>query len=655
MKPTYLELCAFGPFAGQVVLPLEQIVSEGVFLVHGATGAGKTTIFDAISFALFGNASGENRPADSFRSDFAEEESKTYVILEFTHGGQAYKIERSPAYRRLKQRGEGYTDSKAEAVLTMPDGRKIVGYQMVTDKIEEILGVDWKQFKQISMIAQGEFLRLLTVESKERGEIFRKVFHTGNLSRIGKELKDRMLRLKRFCEEMDQSIVQYYCGIDNSGDSVYKEQIAAFFESRDIHATAEFQGILEKLVVEDVAILDKTRKSLEETEKKLTDLKVKEAKAADRQAKKDEFFRLKEQIPQMLSMEQKNNADKQRLGLVKRAATTVQPQKEAYLLACEERKQLFDLIAEKERRMAEILGMEEQVQVFYQKAQADKLNMENLLTGIEQLKGEVKLLLRKEELEAENNQKEQVAERLAEQETAQKKVLEEKESYLAELRQKQNRLTEIFQTGRMFEAEERELKNRLADLEGQQKRFENYEKIRAAYELLTEQVSELLEKKQLQNIELQKMETAYTCEQAGILAMELESGGPCPVCGSLDHPEPAKPVGEAVTREQLTACRKEYQEISEKLETVGREAASEKGTMELLLEQMGLSGDGTQVQQLINSRAGEKAELEERLATVEKQLDALVKEQEEGMRARDEAEILEQELHKLKNDLDILQ
>ena len=209
MKPTYLELCAFGPFAGQVILPLERIVSEGVFLVHGATGAGKTTIFDAISFALFGNASGENRPADSFRSDFAEDSSKTYVILEFSHGGSVYKIERSPAYRRPKQRGEGFTDSKAEAVLTMPNGMKIVGYQMVTDKVEEILGVDYKQFKQISMIAQGEFLKLLTVESKERGEIFRKVFHTGELGRIGKELKDRMLKVKRFCEELDAS-EEYY-------------------------------------------------------------------------------------------------------------------------------------------------------------------------------------------------------------------------------------------------------------------------------------------------------------------------------------------------------------------------------------------------------------------------------------------------------------
>ena len=655
MKPTYLELCAFGPFAGQVVLPLERIVSEGVFLVHGATGAGKTTIFDAISFALFGNASGENRPADSFRSDFADEESKTYVILEFTHGGQAYKIERSPAYRRLKQRGEGYTDSKAEAVLTLPDGRKIVGYQMVTEKIEEILGVDWKQFKQISMIAQGEFLRLLTVESKERGEIFRKVFHTGSLSRIGRELKDRMLKLKRFCEEMDQSIVQYYSGIDNSADSIYKEQIAAFLENKDIHATAEFQDILEKMVAADSVMLKDTRASLEITEQKLTVLKVKEAKAADRLAKREEFSLLKEQVPDMLAMEQKNNLEKQRLVLVKRAVTAVQPQKEAYLAACSERKQLFDLIAEKERRMTEILNLEEQVQVFYQKAQADKINIETLLTKLEQLKGEVKLLLRKEDLEAENKQKEQIAEKLAEQEAGQKKILAEKESYLAELRGKQNRLTEIFQNGRMLEAEERELKNRLTDWEGQQKRFENYEKVRANYEVLAEQVSELLEKKQLQNIELQKMETAYTCEQAGILAMELETGNPCPVCGSTEHPEPAKPAGTAITREQLAACRKEYQEISEKLETVGREAASEKGTMELLLQQLGVSNDNAQMQQLINSRLQEKIELDERLDVVEKQLDRLVKEQEEGMRARDEAELLEQELHKAKSDLEKLQ
>lgn len=654
MKPTYLELCAFGPFAGQVILPLERIVSEGVFLVHGATGAGKTTIFDAISFALFGNASGENRPADSFRSDFAGEDVKTYVILEFTHGGSTYKIERSPAYRRPKQRGEGYTDSKAEAVLTMPNGMKIVGYQMVTDKVEEILCVDWKQFKQISMIAQGEFLRLLTVESKERGEIFRKVFHTGNLSRIGKELKEQMLKVKRFCEELDTSIVQYYCGIDNSADSEYKEQIDAFFASKDIHATAEFQNILQALVAEDAKELATLREKLGITEQKLTELKVKESKAAEWLEKKKEFELLSEQLPDMLLLEQKNKIDKQRLALVKRAVTAVRPQKEAYLVAKEESRQLLASIAEKEKQVAELFAKEDSVMVSYQKAQADKRNMEQLVLKMEQLRNEVKLLNHKAELEEEFGRAEQAAEELAEQENKQKALYGEKENRFKECRAKQDRLTEIYHSGRALEAEERELKSELAELENQAKRFESYEKIRENYERLTAEISELFEKKQQQNARLQQMETAYTCEQAGMLAMDLEIGSPCPVCGSVEHPEPAKPAEGAVTREELGKCRQDYQTLSEQIEALGKEAASEKGTMDLLLQQMGIRDDNA-VQQLIADRTERKELVRNKLTEVEKQLDVLVKEQEEGMQAREEAGQLEQELQKDRADLENLQ
>lgn len=654
MKPTYLELCAFGPFAGQVILPLERIVSEGVFLVHGATGAGKTTIFDAISFALFGNASGENRPADSFRSDFATEEEKTYVILEFTHGGQNYKIERSPAYRRPKQRGEGFTDSKAEAVLTMPNGMKIVGYQMVTDKVEEILGVDWKQFKQISMIAQGEFLKLLTVESKERGEIFRKVFHTGNLSRIGKELKERMLKVKRFCEELDKSIVQYYSGIDNSAESEYKEQINVFFEAKDIHKTAEFQEILVALVAADKAELETNKERLGITEQKLTELKVKESKAAEWLEKKKEFALLSEQLPDMLVLEQKNKIDKQRLALTKRAATAVRPQKEAYMTAKAESEQLLHTIAEKEQHMAELRALEEHVMLSYQKAQADKLNMEQLVVKMEQLRSEVRLLTQKEELEEAFSKLEQTVGELVEQENKQKSLMAEKEVRYKECRTKQDRLTEIYQNGRALEADERELKLELAELENQAKRFESFEKIRENYESLTAQISGLMEKKQKLNASLQQMEAAYTYEQAGMLAMDLEFGSPCPVCGSTEHPEPAKPAVGAVTREELGKCKQEYQELGEQLESLGKEAASEKGTMELLLQQLGIRGDGAAVQQLIAERLERKQMVQEKLAEVEKQLDVLVKEQEEGMRARDEAALLEQELAKDKNDLDAL-
>ena len=655
MKPTYLELCAFGPFAGQIVLPLERIVSEGVFLVHGATGAGKTTIFDAVSFALFGNASGENRPTDSFRSDFAGDDSRTYVILEFSHGGHSYRIERSPAYRRPKQRGEGFTDSKAEAVLTEPSGMKIVGYQSVTEKVEEILGVDWKQFKQISMIAQGEFLKLLTVESKERGEIFRKVFHTGELGRIGKELKDRMLKVKRFCEELDTSIVQYYSGIDNSADSSYKEQIDEFLESRDIHKTAEFQEILKTLVAEDKAELERTKERLSIAEQKLTELKVKESKAAEWLQKKQEFATLEEQLPDMLVLEQKNKIDKQRLALVKRASTAVRPQKEAYLVAKEESEQLLRTITEKEKQMAELRALEEQVTLSYQKAQADKINMEQLLRRMEQLRGEVKLLTQKEELEEEFRQKDLMVTELTGQENGLKNLMAEEEARYKECRAKQDKLTEIYQSGRALEAEERELKQTLSELENQEKRFDSFEKIKENYDSLTTQISDLMEQKQRQNAKLQQMEAAYTFEQAGMLAMDLESGSPCPVCGSTQHPDPAKPAEGAVSREELAKCKQEYQEISDKVEVLGKEAASEKGTMELLLQQLGIRGDASAVQQLIEERRLQKNRVQETLSEVEKQLDILVKEQEEGMKARDEAAVLEQELSKKRNDLETLQ
>ncbi len=655
MKPVYLELCAFGPFAGQVILPLEQVVSEGVFLVHGATGAGKTTIFDAISFALFGNASGENRPADSFRSDFAGEDSRTYVILEFSHGGKVYKIERSPAYRRPKQRGEGYTDSKAEAVLTMPDGQKIVGYQTVTDKVEEILCVDWRQFKQISMIAQGEFLKLLTVESKERGEIFRKVFHTGNLSRIGKDLKERMLKVKRSCEELDKSIIQYYTGIDNSADSPYKEKIEAFFQTKDVHQTEEFQRILLKLAEADQEELGIARERLAVLEQKLMELRVKEAKATDWMEKRQELDKLEEQLPEMLALDKKNQQDKQRLALVKRAASMVRPQKEAYAVAKAESAQLLGTIAEKEQQMELLREQEDRITLMYQKAQADKKNIDQMLVKMEQLRNEVKLLGQKEDQEAEFQKKEAEAVGLLGQEREWLEAMRTKEERYRECRRKQDKLTEIYHNGRALEVTERELKSELAELDNQAKRFESYGEIHANYKALTEQISSLLLEKQSQNTQLQQMEAAYTCEQAGMLAMELVAGRPCPVCGSTEHPMPAKPVGVVLSKEELGTKKHSYQEICDRLEQLGKEAASEKATMELLLEQMGIRAGGTALEVLIAERLERQKQVREQLTEVEKQLDILVQEQEEGMRARAEAAELEQELAKDKAELELLQ
>ena len=196
MKPINIKICAFGPYKDEVNIDFTKFYDSGIFLITGDTGSGKTTIFDAICFALFGTASGSNRGKNSFRSDFALDEVKTYVVLEFIHKGINYKIERNPSYMRKKKRGDGYTQVSGDASMVYLD-QVITGEKNVTDKCIEILGINAMQFKQISMIAQGEFLKLLLAKPGERADIFRKVFDTYIYRDISDGLKKKYLDTKR--------------------------------------------------------------------------------------------------------------------------------------------------------------------------------------------------------------------------------------------------------------------------------------------------------------------------------------------------------------------------------------------------------------------------------------------------------------------------
>ena len=196
MRPKYLEMSAWGPYKDVVTVDFEAFDRGSLFLITGPTGSGKTTIFDGICFAIYGNTSGKEREKNTLRSDFAHPDTKTYVKFIFTHNGQTYGVERNPEYMRPKKRknSEGtlsYTKESEDAKLTMPDGTIMAGVTTVNRKLQELMALDYSQFKQISMIAQGEFDKMLTAPSQEKTKIFRGIFGTEKFDLFTQTLKNR--------------------------------------------------------------------------------------------------------------------------------------------------------------------------------------------------------------------------------------------------------------------------------------------------------------------------------------------------------------------------------------------------------------------------------------------------------------------------------
>lgn len=267
MKPLKLKLSAFGPFAEQSLVDFEALGEDGLFLISGDTGAGKTTLFDAISFALFDSPSGVNRTSASLRSDYAAIETETYVELWFSHKGRPYYIRRSPEYMRPKLRGKGETRRPASALLKMPDGSVLEGASAVTAGVKELLGMDWRQFKQIAMLAQGEFLAVLNADSKTRGELFRKIFNTAPYARVSELLKERNSRLQRQWEDGKRKTLQYLEGISCAADSDCREMLYGFKEQPDYYAVQDILEAMERVQKEDAQALA----SLKEAEAAVTD------------------------------------------------------------------------------------------------------------------------------------------------------------------------------------------------------------------------------------------------------------------------------------------------------------------------------------------------------------------------------------------------
>lgn len=462
MRPVRLIICGWGPYKEKQEIDFSGLDRRGLFLITGPTGAGKTTVFDAITYALYGNMSGGMREKSSVRSDFASADVPTYVELVMTHGGREYTIYRNPEYLRPRKRLEGMTKEKEKAVLTESDGKKVEGGNEVTRRIQELLRLDYRQFKQLSMIAQGEFARLLTASPGEKTKIFREIFDTDLYDKMAASLKGRSAQIYR--------------------------QVMECRHKMD----------------EDIDMLSRERLFMDE-----------EAYARWQELTSSESYYY-DGLMEILSHQLKKSREKRK-----------------------ENQKQFEKAEKQVQKYTGQAARAEKARSLFEKLEAEKARSSELKEKSLEIRQDEKKLQRQEAAEA-----------LRAEETHKQTV----QSYTENL--------------------EKQLKEREEEIRRLQKQkeegkflYENRQKLQNAYQL-EQEVSAFLEKeKELQKVcekqreELCKLQKQYLCAEeaeeeakriyeqadrqyrhgiAGILGQELVQGMPCPVCGSLQHPFPAK-------------------------------------------------------------------------------------------------------------------
>ena len=310
MKPLKLTLSAFGPYAGETVIDFTQLGGQGLFLVTGDTGAGKTTIFDGITFALYGETSGGVREASMLRSKYAEPETPTYAEYIFEYKGAVYTVKRSPDYERPKTRGKGMTMQKGEALLTFSDGRApVTKLKEVNQAVTDLIGLDMKQFTQIAMIAQGDFRKLLLADTEERSNIFRKLFHTDIYKVIQEKLKFEAGGLDKAYKELLRSIRQYTEQVRYSVEDPLGQQWALMEKNGFEGNLEEGLEVLEQFLKADKDTLKALNKQIKENDAKLENMNQlfgKVHKEADAKARKEKLLEEREILFPQLEQAQKD-------------------------------------------------------------------------------------------------------------------------------------------------------------------------------------------------------------------------------------------------------------------------------------------------------------------------------------------------------------
>lgn len=351
MRPIRIEMSAFGPYAGKQTVEMDRLGTSGIYLITGDTGAGKTTIFDAIVFALYGTASSDRRSGDMLRSRYAEPDTPTEVKLVFAYRNKEYEIRRNPTYQRPKLRGEGMTQENASAELRLPGGEILTRTGEVDEKIREILGMTRDQFMQIAMIAQGNFLKLLLAKTEERRKIFSSIFRTGRYARLEERLKQEARQARKTYDDLvreigfEQERARLPEGTDRSGlrDEEYLQAIEKFRDEAGIRLEEGekkqelLRGELDALAARILAAeeQEKRKKALEETRQQWTKLQA----AAEQRKQELEAARSRE--PEAKEKEARLHVEQDRLQQYDRLEELKQQKTEA------EKKQASDEAARK--------------------------------------------------------------------------------------------------------------------------------------------------------------------------------------------------------------------------------------------------------------------------------------------------------------------
>jgi len=297
MRPTKLIMSAIGPYAGLQELNLAELGDHGIYLITGDTGAGKTTIFDAITYALYGETSGEVRDSSMLRSKYAQPECPTFVELHFVNKEQHYQIRRNPQYEQPTKKGDKTTLEKPNSVLIMPDQTVIDKTNEVNDQIKAIIGIDVRQFTQLAMIAQGEFLKLLLSPTKERIIILREIFKTAPYQRLQETIAEDTKQLNERYEKSKSQIDQYFQGVMVTEKSILYDQIKLMQHQPKNYLLEDYQSMIKQLLVDDQVDLSTHRQTLTQTENQLQSVNQQIGKITAYQEQKAKLLSHQNQLP----------------------------------------------------------------------------------------------------------------------------------------------------------------------------------------------------------------------------------------------------------------------------------------------------------------------------------------------------------------------